>query len=119
MKMIWVILGHFFLMIGFVGAFVPLLPTTPFLLLTFFCYSRGSEKFQKKLLAHPWLGPPIKDWLDHGVIRFQAKIMSILICLCSFFMLWFVFAIPQLARLCATLILVSVCFFIYSRPSKF
>lgn len=50
-KPILILCGSFFLFLGIIGAIVPLLPTTPFLILTFFCYVRSSERLQRWLLT--------------------------------------------------------------------
>lgn len=62
--------------LGVVGIFVPGLPTTVFLLIAFWAFSRSSEKFQVWLWTHPRLGPPIRDWHEHRVIPVRAKILA-------------------------------------------
>ena len=66
-------LGHSFVVIGVLGAFLPLLPSTPFLLLASFFYSKGSTRFNKWLLNHPKLGPKIKEYQQYGVISLESK----------------------------------------------
>src|SRR5688572_4601441 len=66
--------------LAFLGVFLPLLPTTPFLLLAVFCFSRGSPRLHSWLLQHRTFGPLINDWREHRRIHPQAKRMvSILI----------------------------------------
>jgi uncharacterized membrane protein YbaN (DUF454 family) len=56
--------------------FIPLWPTTPFVLLAAACYSRGSEKFRIWLENHRWFGPPLIAWQEHGAISWTGKILS-------------------------------------------
>lgn len=76
MRLIFVGCGHLSLALGVVGAFLPLLPTTPFILLAAYFYSRGSERFHRWLYEHPRFGRMLLDWNKHGVIRFRAKVIS-------------------------------------------
>ena len=64
------------LALGVVGIFLPVLPTTPLVLLAAWCFSRSSERLHRKLLDHPRLGPPIRDWEAHGVIRLRSKLLA-------------------------------------------
>lgn len=62
MRWVWILLGTVSLAMGAIGLFVPLLPTTPFLLLASFAFARSSERVHRWLLEHPRLGPPIRNW---------------------------------------------------------
>ena len=62
--------------LGAVGIVLPLLPTTPFLLLAAFCFARSSERLHDWLINHPTFGPPILDWRDRGAIGRKAKILA-------------------------------------------
>ncbi|TKD51818.1 YbaN family protein [Sphingomonas baiyangensis] len=59
--------------LGVIGAFLPLLPTVPFLILAAFCFARGSPRFEAWLLAHPRFGPPVRDWRASGAISRHGK----------------------------------------------
>lgn len=76
-RIAWKALGSVFVGIGFVGMFVPILPTTPFLLVAAGCYARGSPAARARLLAHPRLGPPLRAWFDHGVVSRRAKVLAL------------------------------------------
>jgi uncharacterized membrane protein YbaN (DUF454 family) len=58
---------------GIVGIFLPLLPTTPFVLLAAYCFSRGSARCERWLLEHPRFGPMVRDWRLHRAIPLRAK----------------------------------------------
>lgn len=66
-------LGLFFVGLGTLGVFLPLLPTTPFLLLAAACFARSSPRLHGWLQASPLLGPLLLDWERHGAIAPRAK----------------------------------------------
>ena len=68
----WLSLG-----LGVAGAFLPLLPTTPFLLLSMFCFARSSPATREWLLNHPWLGPYVRDWELHRGVRRSVKVLAV------------------------------------------
>ncbi len=71
--------GHGFVGLGVLGAFLPLLPTTPFLLLAAACYARASARFYNWLLNSRSFGPLIRDWRAHRAIRLRYKVLAILL----------------------------------------
>jgi hypothetical protein len=74
---ILIFFGSFFLIIGIIGIFIPILPTTPFLLLSAACYARGSEKFYNWLINNKWLGEYIKNYQKGRGIPLNIKILAI------------------------------------------
>lgn len=76
MRYLWIGLGWLFVGLGVVGIALPLLPTTPFLLLAALCFSRGSEKIHGWLINHPTLGPPIHDWQNKRAISRRTKVVA-------------------------------------------
>ena len=71
--------GTAFLVLGIVGIFLPLLPTTPFVLLAAACYARGSRRFYDWLLANRTFGPMILEWRQHGSIPYRTKVTAIVL----------------------------------------
>jgi len=76
-KYIFNVFGSIFLIVGVVGIFLPLLPTTPFLLVSAAMFFRGSEKLYTKLMEHPYLGTYIAQYRIHKAIPLKAKVISI------------------------------------------
>jgi len=63
-----IILGWLSLITGIIGIFLPLLPTTPLVLLAAWCFSKSSERFHAWLLQHKYFGPIVSDWQsDQGI----------------------------------------------------
>ena len=77
MKIIFTIFGTISLILGIIGIFLPILPTTPFLLLTAALYFRSSPHLYEWLLKHPTLGPYIKNFREHKAIPLRVKIISV------------------------------------------
>lgn len=117
MKPFWIFLGILSLIAGFIGVFLPLLPTTPFALLAAFCFSKGSDALHEWLLESKFFGPLIKDWEKHGVIRLNIKRYSTVTIVGLFgYALIFVNVILWIKAI-VILSGISVLTFIWSRPS--
>jgi len=77
MRLLWSGFGGLALVLGLVGVVLPLLPTTPFLLLSAFCFARSSPRLHDWLVFHPRFGPPIRHWQQHGAIAPKAKRLAV------------------------------------------
>lgn len=76
-KVLLIVAGTFFVGLGGLGIFLPLLPTTPFLLLAAACYARSSESLYARLLDNRWFGRHIKNWREGKGIPRKSKAFSI------------------------------------------
>ena len=77
MKYLLIILGSISLVLGVIGIFLPLLPTTPFLLLAAALYVRSSENLYQWLIHQKYLGTYIRNFREHKAIPLRAKIISV------------------------------------------
>ena len=71
-------LGLFFVALAVLGAALPVLPTTPFLILAASCFAKSSPRLHKKLLDNRVFGPLIRDWQNHRSIPRKGKIISVI-----------------------------------------
>lgn len=77
MRILFILLGSLSLVLAVVGIFLPLLPTTPLLLLAAALYLRSSPRLYEWLLNHKYLGPYIRNFREHRAIPLRAKIVSV------------------------------------------
>jgi uncharacterized membrane protein YbaN (DUF454 family) len=75
-KPVLLFLGHFCVLLGAIGAILPIMPTTPFLILAAFAYSKSSPRMHSWLTSLPYFGDAILEWEQHKVIRPKAKFMA-------------------------------------------
>jgi hypothetical protein len=115
---LYITVGWLFLGLGFIGIFLPLLPTTPFVLLAAFCFSRGSTTLHRWLLEQKTFGPMIRDWNQHGIIRLRVKWTSaILIVLMIGYPVLFG-PLSRPIKIGLVMVGIGVIGFIWSRPSQ-
>ncbi|MBD3169015.1 MAG: DUF454 family protein [candidate division Zixibacteria bacterium] len=79
LKRLLVILGSVFVALGVLGIFIPLLPTTPFLLLAAACYAKSSDRFYNWLINNRWLGKYIKNYREGKGMTLRAKVTSLIL----------------------------------------
>lgn len=75
-RIFYVGLGCLFLGLGVVGAFLPVLPTTPFLLVSLWAFSLSSKRLETWLLNHKRFGPRLREWRSHRVVPWPVKITA-------------------------------------------
>lgn len=73
LRVVLVILGTAFVVIGVIGIFLPILPTTPFMLLAAWCYAKSSRRFYNWIMNNQVFGPIIREWRQHRSIPRRAK----------------------------------------------
>jgi uncharacterized membrane protein YbaN (DUF454 family) len=77
LKPLYFIIGWIFFGTGVAGAFLPVLPTTPFMLLALWMFSKSSDRFHYWLYNHRVFGPPLQRWHQYHVIPWSAKLAAI------------------------------------------
>ena len=76
-RLLYAGLGLSALSLGALGAFLPILPTVPFLVLAAWCFQRSNPALERRLLEHPRLGAPLRLWRRHGAIPPHAKLLAL------------------------------------------
>ena len=90
-RTILLIIGWLAIALGTLGVFLPLLPTTPFILLAAWCFSRSSPRFHHWLLYRSWFGPYLRHWQQHKAMPPGAKSRAIAVIIVTFAVsLWLV-----------------------------
>lgn len=116
LRVLFFIGGWVSLILGCIGIILPLLPTTPFILLAAYCFSRSSERLHQWLTTHPQMGPLIQDWQQDGSICKTAKTKATVLIVGTFAV---TFAVVNVGLMLTGLILlmgISVLSFIWTRP---
>ena len=83
-KMTYLCLAWFFVGLGLIGVILPVVPTTPFLILALALFSKCSPRFHKMLLNNPILGPDLKRWKENRSISKQSKIKAYILVIITF-----------------------------------
>lgn len=117
-KPIYISLGFISLGLGILGSVLPILPTTPFVLLSAYLFSKSSDRWYQWLIKMPQFGKNIKDWNDNGIISLKAKIICTLTV--STVMIWIIFysIYPQIVKIIIPIVLSFVLIFVCTRPSR-
>jgi len=76
-RLLWNAAGTFFLSLGVVGIAIPLLPTTPFLLLAAACYLRGSARMYRWMMANKYFGQYLRDYRDGRGMPIKVKVGTV------------------------------------------
>ncbi|MCB9830986.1 MAG: YbaN family protein [Planctomycetes bacterium] len=111
-------LGFVFLLLAVLGSFLPVLPTTPFVLVAAGLFARGSPRFHRRLLASRVFGSTLRAWQEHGTIAPRTKALA-LVMLWTAILASVIFALRSpLLDLLLIATAIAVSWFILSRPSR-
>ena len=109
-RIFYLLFGWFSLITGIIGIFLPLLPTTPLVLLAAWCFSKSSERFHTWLINHKFFGPIVSDWQSNDGIPRKSRNRAII-----FMWLGMAISILMVGRFWATvgLVCIGICVSIY------
>jgi uncharacterized membrane protein YbaN (DUF454 family) len=118
MRPLYFALAWLFFSLGALGAFLPGLPTVPFMLLALWAFSRSSRRFHDWLYAHRLFGPPLQDWKRHRVIPLRAKLFSLVSMIASMIYMIAYASMPPWALAIVAAIMAYGAWFVLSHPSR-
>lgn len=116
-RYLWLILGLICVGLAFIGALLPIMPTTIFLILATFFFARSSPRFYNWIMNHKIFGSLIRDWRNGQGIPLNAKVLAVSIIVLT---IGFSIIVTPLAVVKVILILIGSCLCIYliTRPTK-
>lgn len=117
-KAVLIVLGWGFVVLGLVGVALPVLPTTPFMLLALWCFARSSERFHDWLYHHRLFGPPLRKWDRYRVIPVSAKVFACTAMSASLTYITFFRPTPGYLIAIAAAIMAFGAWFILTKPSR-
>jgi uncharacterized membrane protein YbaN (DUF454 family) len=117
MRAVYLLLGFVFFALGAIGAVVPGLPTTVFMLLALWAFARSSERFHNWLYHHPLFGPPLQEWHRYRVIPLRAKLLAVTMMAGSLTYLVFFTASSIWLKVGTALLMVYGAWYVLSKPS--
>lgn len=116
-KYVLFLIGIVSLTLGVIGIFLPLIPTTPFLLLSAWCFMKSSPRLHAWMYRQPYMGKALKDWDEERIISRPTKITALLMIALSTSLIWYKVHILFL-KIFVTIILCGVSIFIVTRKEK-
>jgi uncharacterized membrane protein YbaN (DUF454 family) len=114
-RLLFAMAGVLFVAVGTIGVILPLLPTTPFLLLAAYCFARSSPKLHDWLLNHRSFGPLISNWDQYGSIDRRSKCIAMIVILMTLG-ISVALGVPWWALASQIVVLAIVSTFILTRP---
>ena len=117
-RVLLVLTGTVFVALGIAGAFLPVLPTTPFLLVAAACYARASTRFYNGLLNNRAFGPLIREWQRHRSIPYRTKLSAIGLMAITLSISIVFFVRPPALQMALGVLGVALAVYMYRIPSR-
>ena len=115
-RLMWIIGGGLSLMLGAIGIVLPVLPTTPFVILAAFCFANSSPALAERLHRSRVFGPIIADWQATGAIALRYKAMAVVMMAAAFGLSLYL-ALPTVVLVVQALCLGAAATYVLSRPN--
>ncbi len=108
--------GGLMLVLGFIGAFLPVMPTTIFLILAAWAFGRSSPRFEAWMLDHPRFGRALRQWREQGAVPQRAKLMAAFGIAFGYAVFWFGSRPSPIVAILVALFMVGAALYVVSRP---
>jgi uncharacterized protein len=115
-RLIYLGTGWLSLGMAVAGVILPVLPTTPMLLVAAWAFGKSSPELAERIRNHRVFGPPVRDWQDYGVIAFKAKALAITIMVLMAGWLWIFGTLPLWLNLLISAVMGGAAIYVGSRP---
>ena len=109
--------GVAFVGLAIIGVFLPLMPTTIFLILAAACFARSSPRLEAWLMNHPRFGPPLRAWRKEGAVPRKAKVLACVGIASGFAIFWFAVHPKPWLALGVAAVLALIAAYVVSRPA--
>jgi uncharacterized membrane protein YbaN (DUF454 family) len=118
MRAFYFVLAWISFVLGLIGIVVPVLPTTPFMILAAFLFSKSSERWHQWMLQLPFAGKAILQWRQHRVINIKAKVLATVVMGISAWVIWTTTKIQFPIKTGVIGFMAATCIFIWIQKSK-
>lgn len=117
-RILYLCLGFLMLALGIIGAILPVMPTTIFIILAAWFFARSSPKFEARLLTDPRFGPMIIKWRERGAIPPRAKLYACIGMILGYGMFWWGAQPGPLLAISVTIFMLGSAAYVLSRPGE-